>query len=183
MMEEQAESFAKYCHLLEYDKLKDEQTKRIEYRDQMVHVHLALVGAAIAWGLTHPTHRYVLLAVPWMCLIIGWAYLINDERISAIGKYIRETLVASCSAFVGVSNAHIFQWENIHRCDDRRMERKILQLLVDEVEFVLSGFLSLGILLSFEQPLACQSWLVIVTEVSLLVVLAIQFARYADVSN
>ena len=45
--------------------------------------HAALVGAAIAWGIEHHSH-YTLFVVPWICLIIGWTYLVNDDCVVII---------------------------------------------------------------------------------------------------
>ena len=70
--------------LAEYDKLKTEQTQRIGFRDNLPYVTLCLFGGTIA---ITTTNYYALLVVPWICLILGWTYLVNDEKISAIGRY------------------------------------------------------------------------------------------------
>ena len=80
-----------YLCMLEYWKLKEEQLKRIGYRDTMIHVQLGAVGAVAAWALMG--HGYLsLLVIPWVCVVLGWTYLFNDDRISAIGKYVRQDL-------------------------------------------------------------------------------------------
>ena len=78
--------------LLEYEKLKEEQLKRIEFRDQMIYITLGIFGGILSFALSNKTNLYALLVIPWVCLILGWTYIVNDEKISAIGKYIRLTL-------------------------------------------------------------------------------------------
>ena len=75
--------------LLEYEKLKEEQLKRIEFRDQMIYITLGIFGSILSFALSNKTNLYALLVIPWVCLILGWTYIVNDEKISAIGKYIR----------------------------------------------------------------------------------------------
>ncbi|WP_187329296.1 hypothetical protein [Halomicronema hongdechloris] len=33
--------------------------------------------------MSDPTHYYALLVIPWVCLILGWTYVVNDEKISS----------------------------------------------------------------------------------------------------
>lgn len=77
-------------HLQEYEKLKDEQTARIGFRDNLIYVALGVFGGLASFALTDASHMYALLIVPWVCAVLGWTYLVNDEKISAIGAYIRK---------------------------------------------------------------------------------------------
>jgi hypothetical protein len=79
-------------YLQEYEKLKSEQTQRIGFRDNLIYVTLGVFGTVITFAVSSKANYYALLIVPWVCLILGWTYLVNDEKISAIGKYIRLTL-------------------------------------------------------------------------------------------
>ena len=168
-----------FVHLLEYHKLKDEQVRRIDYRDRLVDVHLVVVGAAIGWALTH--HAYhVFLVIPWVCLILGWAYLVNDDRVGAIGEYIRIHLTPLLREVVGQSDAGLFSWEIIHRTDKHRTERKVWQFVVDLIEFVFSGFLALGLFVWFESGANFGIWLLVAAEAVMLLLLGAQFFRYGD---
>jgi hypothetical protein len=167
-------------YLCEYWKLKDEQIKRIEYRDHLVHVHLALVGAAMSWGFTHDDQR-VFLLVPWICVIIGWAYIVNDDLISGIGRYIRVRLRERVENAVTASGSSLFGWENEHRSDDRRSERKILQLLVDVLTFVLSGALAV-VVYCWQNPMSRSLQVFIGLELLLLFALGVLLYRYADLA-
>src|SRR5579859_8083581 len=83
----------------EYIKLKDEQTKRIGFRDNLLYVNLLLISGAFSFVFAgeHGADQWKvrgLLLVGWVPLVLGWTYLINDEKISAIGRHIRITLRA-----------------------------------------------------------------------------------------
>jgi hypothetical protein len=107
--------------LAEYDKLKTEQAQRIGFRDNLLYVTLGLFGVIIPTAISNATNYYALLVVPWICLILGWTYLINDEKISAIGRYIRLTLVEKVKEKTGHPDVEsLFGWEIAHRSDPRR---------------------------------------------------------------
>ncbi len=122
--------------------------------------------------------------MPWICIILGWTYLVNDEKISAIGRYIRLTVVAKVKGLYGGNNDEfIFGWEVAHRSDTRRKNRKKLQLLIDLLTFVAPGTLSLiAYALFVDRP----HWLVIivgVVELILLIFLGVEIIRYADLAS
>ena len=79
--------------LMEYDKLKVEQIQRIGFRDNLLYTTLGLFGAVVSFAVSNAANSYALLVIPWVCLVLGWTYVVNDEKISAIGRYIRLTLV------------------------------------------------------------------------------------------
>ncbi|WP_242056765.1 MULTISPECIES: hypothetical protein [Oscillatoriales] len=131
-------------YLKEYEKLKDEQTQRIGFRDNLLYVTLGAFGAVISFALANTTNYYALLVIPWVCLILGWTYLVNDEKISALGRYIRLNLVEKIKEQTGHTDIEsIFGWEIVHRSDRRRKRRKIEQLIIDEITFVFSGVIAL----------------------------------------
>lgn len=80
-------------HLREFDKLKSEQIARLGFRDNLIYVTIVAVSGILSFALTNLANYDALLLVPWATLILGWTYLVNDEKISAIGRYIRLTLV------------------------------------------------------------------------------------------
>jgi hypothetical protein len=84
----------------EYIKLKDEQTKRIGFRDNLLYVNLVLIAGIMSFAFAgeHPDNQWRLrglLIAAWVALVLGWTYVVNDEKISAIGRYIRDTLATS----------------------------------------------------------------------------------------
>lgn len=131
--------------LAEYQTVKDEQKARIGFRDNLLYVTLAAV-AALAAAAAQSGRASMLLALPPVCLVLGWTYLVNDEKISAIGAYVRRDLGprlgelaagrGGAGGGAGVPQAPaVFGWETVHRTDARRRSRKVIQCLVDLVTF------------------------------------------------
>lgn len=130
--------------LKEYDKLKSEQAQRIGFRDNLLYVTLGLLGTVVSFTFSNQNNYYALLVVPWICIILGWTYVVNDEKISSMGRYIRYKLVDKIKEHTGYDNLEtLFGWEIAHRDDNHRKRRKIQQLIVDEITFVVSGTISL----------------------------------------
>jgi hypothetical protein len=170
--------------LKEYDKLKSEQAQRIGFRDNLLYVTLGVFGSVISFAVSSPSNSYALLVIPWVCLILGWTYVVNDEKISAIGRYIRYKLVDRVKEHTGYTDVEtLFGWEIAHRSDKHRKRRKVQQLIVDEITFVFSGVIAL---LAFwflvsQPPLAVRilSWV----ELLLLIVLGVEMFVYADLAD
>jgi hypothetical protein len=169
----------------EYDKLKSEQAQRIGFRDNLLYVTLGLFGGIItAIALFKPANYYALLVIPWICIILGWTYLINDEKISAIGKYIRRTLTQKIEKQTGHGDSEsIFGWETAHRSDERRKRRKIEQLIIDEITFIVSGIVAVICfwLLVSNAPLAVN--ILALIEILLLLILGWEIFIYADLAK
>ncbi|MFD5079550.1 hypothetical protein [Streptomyces sp. NPDC058371] len=122
--------------LTEYQTLKDEQKARIGFRDNLLYVTLAAVAAVIA-AAAQAKQPQMLLALPPVCVVLGWTYLVNDEKISAIGDYVRTELGPRLAVVIGSSDTAeaAFRWETAHRSDARRRSRKIIQFAVDQGAF------------------------------------------------
>jgi len=170
-------------HLHEYDKLADEIVARIGFRDNLLYVTLAAYGGVIAFIL-EKSNYFSLLALPLVSIILGWAYLVNDTKVSAIGKYIRSNLEPKLKKLAG-SNEEIafFEWEWFHRNDKHRVRRKIEQCLIDIVVFVGSGAGSLvafSMLTQNQLPHVC--WIVFV-EAALLAGLFFEIIIYAEIKK
>ncbi len=171
-------------YLKEYEKLKDEQTQRIGFRDNLLYVTLGLFGTVITFAVSNKTNYYALLVVPWVCLILGWTYLVNDEKITAIGRYIRLNLAEKIKEHTSHTQIEsIFGWEIAHRSDNRRKRRKIEQLIVDQITFVFPGLVAL---ITF-WLLVPKPFLVINIlggiELILLIILGVEIVIYADLSK
>lgn len=115
--------------LAEYDCLKEEQKTRIGFRDNLLYFTLAAGAAVLAVAVQNEQPR-LLLSVPVVCLILGWTYLVNDEKISAIGCYIREQLGPRLGELASAQGT-VFGWEVYHRNVAGRTVHKRLQTAVD----------------------------------------------------
>ena len=115
---------------IEYDKLKDEQHKRIEFRDHMIYLTLVGIGAVFSFALEKPNFNIAFLVLPFMCIVLGWTYLANDEKISSIGNYIRTVLLPKIQNSNFESNK-TNSWEHFLKSDKRRNQRKLIQLIID----------------------------------------------------
>ncbi|WP_190218518.1 hypothetical protein [Streptomyces griseosporeus] len=121
--------------LAEYQSVKDEQKARIGFRDNLLYVTLAVVAAVIA-AAAQAKQSSMLLALPPVCVVLGWTYLVNDEKISAIGRYVRDELGPRLSQLADTSGGFAaFGWETAHRSDARRGTRKAIQCVVDLTAF------------------------------------------------
>lgn len=173
-------------YLQEYDKLKSEQLARIGFRDNLIYVTIVAISAILAVAFGDPPNHTVLLVVPWAMLILGWTYLINDQKITAIGQYLRLTLDEKIKPLAGVPTTEaLLGWEVAHRSDKRRKRRKIEQLIIDEITFVLPGVISLILygMLTAVQPLSPLVFIVIGLEVFVLVFLGAEIYVYADLAR
>ncbi len=119
--------------------LKDEQRDRIRARDNLIYSVIVAI-AAVAGG-TRLAGAAVPLLLPPIALALGWTYLVNDQKVTAIGRYLRTDLAPRLSALVG---ADVLRWETAHRSDHRRRQRKGIQLGVDLVVFVLPAAAAIG---------------------------------------
>ncbi|MFF3394248.1 hypothetical protein ACFYW1_25335 [Streptomyces sp. NPDC002669] len=115
--------------LAEYDRLKEEQKTRIGFRDNLLYFTLAAVTAVVTVTVQSGQSR-LLLSAPAICLILGWTYLVNDEKISTIGYYVRDRLGPRLGELAS-AHAPVFGWEVYHRNVAGRTTRKRLQTAVD----------------------------------------------------
>lgn len=164
----------------EYEKLKDEQIQRIGFRDNIIYVTLLTIGGVISFAMSQTNNLISLLLVPWICLLLGWTYLNNDEKISAIGRYIRIKMEERIRKQTSISEREIFGWEIEHRSDVRRLQRKIFQFIIDEITFCFSGLWAIGTYLILDKTIEPLSVVISIIEAIFLIVLGFQFAFYAD---
>src|SRR5689334_17523128 len=90
--------------LAEYDRIKEEQKTRIGFRDNLLYFTLAASTAVLAITV-QSGQAQLLLTIPVICLVLGWTYLANDEKISAVGRYIREQLGPRLAELSGAHGA------------------------------------------------------------------------------
>ncbi len=163
--------------LAEYDRIKEEQKARIGFRDNLLYFTLAASTAVLAITV-QSRHPQLLLALPVICLVLGWTYLVNDEKISAIGRYVRERLGPRLTELSGARDV-VFGWEGYHRGDADRTTRKRLQTAVDLFTYVA---FPIACVIAFWSSAAVHPQLLIVSivETIALAMLAWQFLRYAE---
>ena len=180
-------------YLQEHSQLKQEQSQRIGFRDNLLYATLGAYAAILGFALGKDSaNPYALLILPWVSLILGWTYLVNDHKISEIGRYIRYQLIdkmADALADGPTPAPPILEWETAHRSDRRRERRKLEQLLIDQVAFVGSGLVALGSFLVWDvsQPLhgslASAVQLLVGVEAVLLLGLGVEIFLYADLTK
>jgi len=166
--------------LSEYEKLKQEQIQRLGFRDNLIYANLIAITGVVSIVVENKDRIPVLLVLPLVCLVLGWTYLVNDEKISAIGQYIRTTFSDKVRALIKDKDSVLFGWEIAHRSDKRRVGRKIIQLFVDEFVFVLPGAVAILIFwLDASSNFLPLRWLAGI-ELLLLLFLGVQIFSYAD---
>jgi hypothetical protein len=177
----------------EYERLKQEQAQRIGFRDNLLYVTLGLFGVLVSSAAAKDSNYYTLLVIPWVSLILGWTYLVNDQKISAIGQYIREELdekiqkntipsnIALESESIAPEEVMFFGWESRHHQDRHRARRKLEQLIVDELTFPLSGIGAVVAFLMLVPIRPCEIAVLCSTEVLLLTALSIEIFTYARI--
>lgn len=171
--------------LEEYRIVKAEQSSRIGFRDNLLYVTLGLFGAIASLALSNKNGTNAFLVIPWVCIVMGWTYVVNDEKISAIGRYVRYDLEERISALIGGSadGKYLFGWETAHRKDPRRKSRKYLQLFVDLLAFVFSGLTALLVFWLLTPQPSPLIIVVSVIEAVLLIGLGFKIAIYADLAK
>ncbi|WP_340683615.1 hypothetical protein LCL61_34460 [Amycolatopsis coloradensis] len=127
--------------LAEYEALKAEQTSRIVLRDRLMYAALAALAATLALVVQATGRPYLLLLLPLVCVVLGWTYFVNDQKISAIGRYLGRHLAPSLVASTHRAE-QVLTWESVHRCDPLRRLDKSMQLAVDLLMFAVPALLS-----------------------------------------
>ncbi|MFB7777511.1 hypothetical protein [Streptomyces bauhiniae] len=163
--------------LAEYDRLKEEQKTRIGFRDNLLYFTLAAVTAVVALSV-QSGQAGLLLSAPAICLILGWTYLVNDEKISTIGCYVRDQLGPRLGELASASGT-VFGWEIYHRSVVGRSMRKRLQTAVDLFTYLMLPMVCTTAFWcsSTAQPLLALTSLV---QTLALAVLGWQFLRRAE---
>jgi hypothetical protein len=168
----------------EYEQIKSEQRSRIGFRDNLLYATLASMGAVIAAVMRRDGQTELLLLLPPVSVLLGWTYLVNDEKISAIGRYIRDELAPKLLVLTeergeGDERIRPFGWEAAHRSDRGRVPRKYLQLAVDLLTFCGAPVAAVVVFWAAE-PRSLSLIAVSVGELAAVAVLAVQIVVYAD---
>jgi hypothetical protein len=183
--------------LIEYEQIKGEQRSRISFRDNLLYASLVSMAGVVAAALNVKGRADLLLLLPPVSVLLGWTYLVNDEKISAIGRYIRTDLaprLTPASAGSGVAGGSggagpgtwagvvAFGWEHAHRRDEKRRPRKLLQLAVDLTTFCVSSMSAIAIYW-INGPRTAPFLSVSIAEALAIITLAVQIIRYAELHH
>ncbi|MGX1759287.1 hypothetical protein ACWIG5_20610 [Streptomyces lydicus] len=164
--------------LAEYEQVKQEQRARIGFRDNLLYATFGVMAAVIGSTLPRGGHAEMLLLLPPLSVILGWTYLVNDEKISAVGRYIRHELAPRLEQLTSDPLA-VFGWESAHRRDAYRLSRKRIQLAVDLLTFCAVPLAALTVYWLLG-PARWPLLLVSAAETIMVAGLATQIVRYAD---
>jgi hypothetical protein len=167
--------------LAEYEQIKQEQRARIGFRDNLIYATFGVMAAVIGSTLARGGHLEMLLLLPPLSVTLGWTYLVNDEKISAIGRYIRDELAPRLKELTP-ERTEVFGWESAHRRDVHRHSRKRFQLAVDLLTFCAAPLASLAVYWLLG-PTQWPLLLVSLAEAAMIVGLTIQVVRYADLGG
>jgi hypothetical protein len=110
---------------------------------------------------------------------MGWTYLVNDQKVTAIGRYLRTELAPRLSALIG---ADVLRWETAHRSDNRRRQRKGIQLAVDLTVFILPATTAIAWYWA-STPTNPALITASVVEAAAVLVAAWQVIAYADITS
>jgi hypothetical protein len=178
-MENVNNEFLMKAYMVEYERLKQEQTQRIGFRDNLMYANLVAITGVISIAIADKARLPVLLVLPLVNLALGWTYLVNDQKISAMGRYFRTTLSDKVKKLIGTGVDELWSWEIASQGDTRRKSRKIFQLLVDEIMFVLPGVIAIVLFWALSGGFSWLHGIAIVGSL-LLVFLAVQIGIYAE---
>lgn len=164
--------------LAEYKQLKDEQRTRIGFRDNLIYA--VLIASAAVASATAARGAVFLALLPPVAALLGWAYLMNDIKVTQIGDYLRTELGPALAELTAGLTVPVFGWEQPGHGDPHRRRRKSVQLAADLTAFCglpLVALAVLGHLVPRSLPVA----LVVAVELGMLGVLAAEIIRAAEV--
>ncbi|MGW5066022.1 hypothetical protein ACWEQJ_07860 [Streptomyces cyaneofuscatus] len=168
--------------LLEYEVLKAEQKARIIARDHLMYATLAGLASVLVVVFTAEAPAGTVLLLPPVCLVLGWTYLVNDLKISAAGRYLRDELAPRLADLTGTRPGEVLGWEWAHRGEPGRIAAKILQLAVDLVMFVVPTVVAVVLHWTAAIPGRGLS-LVAAAELAAAAVLAVRIVLAADFAS
>lgn len=164
---------------MEYERIKEEQKTRIGFRDNLIYATLASMAAVVTATLSAHDTAFLLLLPP-VSVVLGWTYLVNDEKISAIGRYVRTELAPRLMEATG-EETPVFGWESAHRGDRYRISRKYSQLVVDLVTFCVPPVVVLAIFWS--SSVTAVLMVASIAELVFVGGLLVQIVLYADLKK
>lgn len=117
--------------------------RRIGFRDNLIYVAITAAAAIIGFSIESPDRVQLLLAVCPASVVLGWTYMVNDQKISAIGDHIRFVLRPRIARAAGAAENDVLLWEVSRYDDTSRNRRKALQLVANLLTFCLPSVAAL----------------------------------------
>lgn len=167
-------------HLAEYEQLKLEQTHRLNVRDNLIYVMLTVFGAVISYSLSDSQHYHSLLVLPWAALVLGWTYLLNDQKISEIRRYIKTTFIPNINKSCPEKKSDVFCWEKFSSESKYRRLKKYFQLFVNLTVFCFSGIAGIIIYIAKTDSLNTLALTVVTLGAVVMAILALWFLVYSE---
>ena len=158
--------------LAEYDRLKEEQSYRLQTRDTIINFAVVATGGLAAFAINNEST--VWLALPWVSTVFGWSYLMTEEKITALGRYVRHHLAPRLGPGT-------LRWESSKkRTTTLAGPHKAAQLVVNLLLFVAPALTAVG-LWTVTGDLAPGLVVLAVAEVVVALVLGFFFLAHSDV--
>jgi len=142
MSEDEANKLKIDLHMKEYQALKDEQLKRIVARDHIIYLTIGAVGYALSQSTGANGSPNSLLIVPWVCLLMGWLHIINDQKVIDIAKYYKNTLEPELRKLLAAPGNELLVWETRERAKDSG--HRLMHFIIKLSAFFLPGIGSAG---------------------------------------
>lgn len=168
-------------YMNEYSKLKDEQRNRIGFRDNLIYATLIAIGGILSYATADPSNYNAFLVLPILSFVLGWTYLLNDEKITSIGQYVQKNLSVYINNLFDANDATVFSWENVHREERSRIVRKLLQLLANELLFCASGLSSVLFFFYLSTTVSSTMRVIGIVEIIMSIIIGIEIIMYSDI--
>lgn len=171
----------------EYGKLKDEQLKRIGIRENLIYVTLASFGAVASFYFSTKPLPEILLVLPWVSITLAAVYIRNDQKVTAIGSYIQNHLIPKVASLLQISEGEptmreVFSWETYRTGTKGRLARKLYQLLINTLVFVVPSIIALILFVGQSPIFSSGLWILVAIEMLLVLIILVQLIRHADLS-
>lgn len=149
-----------------FEVLKNEQLKRIEFRDRMIYLTLVAVGGVFSFALENSSkYNSALLVLPFIITVLGWMYLINDIKITKISDYCSKVILPKFESTSKESFSLHPTWEEHYRTSKDRGLRKNIQLIIDLSVFCVSSFFSIVAFCVLENNIYKPIYILILCEI------------------
>lgn len=130
----------------EYASMKQEQLERIKQRDTFLHLNIVAIAVNSAIAVQGAEQALAWLVLSWISLILGWTYLSNDDKVSALALHLKDLQHAGIAP----------RWESGNKGLIPRRVRRVADAIVFTAAFLLPTIV--GILLYSEMSTAEDRW-------------------------
>jgi hypothetical protein len=129
--------------------LKTEQLERIKQRDTFLNLNIVALGVVTAIAVQGQKQAAAWLVVPWLTAIMGWAYLSNDDKVTAIARHLKATRDTQAAAL---------SWE----AGQKGLLPSWVRRLAEVVVFLLSFVLPTPVAITLYATTSLATWPVVV---------------------